>query len=66
MVINNISEVISWIAVRFDENLIIEDIVIKDDTPMYHVLPFTRSVWDQHSDHMRLTTLDSLFDFTFT
>ena len=40
MIVDYVREVIGGEPVRLDEDLIIEDVVVEDDSPVDHVSPF--------------------------
>lgn len=66
MIVNDISKVVGGVAIRLNQDLVIEDIIVENDFPMHHVLPLADTTGDEHADHMRLSAGNPLFDFGLT
>ena len=66
MIVNDISKVVGGVAIRLNQDLVIEDIIVENDFSMHHVLPLADTTGDEHADHMRLSAGNPLFDFGFT
>ena len=62
MIIHYICEVVSRIAIRLHENLVINHIVVENDFPMNEVLPLAHSVRHEHPHNVLLSTGQALFD----
>lgn len=62
MIVYNVREVVGRIAIRLNEDLVINDIVIEDDLAMNEVLPFTDSMRHKHPDNVLFSTRQTFFD----
>lgn len=57
MVINDISKMIGWIAIRFNEDLIIQLFIIERDSSMNNIFGFCDTRRDPQTNHMTFPSL---------
>jgi hypothetical protein len=63
VIVNDVREVICWVAVALYEHLVIKDMVLEDDLAMDHVSPFTRAMGHEHANDGRFPAGEALLDF---
>ena len=66
VIIYYIGKVIGGIAIRLNQDLIVEDIIIENDAAMHHVLPLAHAMRYEHTDHSGFPACQAFFDLCFT
>ena len=66
MIVNDISKVVGRVAIRLDQDLVIQHVIVENDFSMDHVFPLADATGDEHADDMRLSAGNPLFDFGLT
>ena len=66
MIVNDISKVVGRVAIRLDQDLVIQHVIVENDFSMDHVFPLADATGDEHADDMRLFAGNPLFDFGLT
>ena len=66
VIVHDIGKVVGGVPVRLNQDLVIEDIIVENDFSMHHVFPLADTAGHEHTDHVRLSAGNPLFDFGFT